>query len=139
MELPHLELNATHGTEAVDHRVEQEAAASNRSRRRPAQRLHIRPANDILDPVQEGRARRFKQHLLVIGVELTGRETATARKSAEGVGEPGGQAGPLRARREASMDKTAPTRPSQIAASSFSTSEITSARSILSSFTAIVR
>ena len=49
----------------------------------------IRPANDILDSVHEGRARRFKQHLFIIGVELPDRETATACKPAEGIGEPG--------------------------------------------------
>src|SRR5262249_55916117 len=37
-------------------------------------------ANDILDPIQEGWARCFKQ---LIGVELPDRETATARKPAE--------------------------------------------------------
>jgi len=53
----------------------------------------IRPANDILDPIQEGRARRLKQHLFIIGVELPDRETAAARKPAECIGQPGGQAG----------------------------------------------
>jgi hypothetical protein len=41
------------------------------------------------------RARRLEQHLRVIGVELTDRETATARKPAECVREPGGQAGQI--------------------------------------------
>jgi hypothetical protein len=41
-------------------------------------------------PVQEGRARRFEQHLFIIGVEPPGRETATA-KPAERSGEPGGK------------------------------------------------
>ena len=41
----------------------------------------VRPANDILDPVQERGARRFKQHLLLIGIKLTDRETATARQA----------------------------------------------------------
>ena len=41
-----------------------------------------------------GRA-RFKQHLFIIGVELPDRETATARKPAECIGEPGRQAGQI--------------------------------------------
>jgi hypothetical protein len=52
----------------------------------------IRPANDVFDPVQADRARRLKQHLFIISIELTDRETTTARKPAEGVGEPRGQA-----------------------------------------------
>jgi hypothetical protein len=35
---------------------------------------------------------RFKQHLLVVGIELPYGEAAAAREPAEGVGEPNGQA-----------------------------------------------
>jgi hypothetical protein len=55
----------------------------------------IRPANDILDPIQEGRACRFKQHLFIIGVELPDRETTAARKPGECIGEPSRQAGQI--------------------------------------------
>jgi hypothetical protein len=34
--------------------------------------------------------RRFKQHLLIVGVELPNGEAATAREPTEGVGEPAG-------------------------------------------------
>jgi hypothetical protein len=53
----------------------------------------IQPANDILDAVQEGGARRLEQHLFIIRVELPDRETALARKPAERIREPGSQAG----------------------------------------------
>src|ERR1700730_3598471 len=55
----------------------------------------IRPASDTLYPVQEGGARRLEQHLCIVGVELTNRETATACKPAECIGEPGGQSGQI--------------------------------------------
>ena len=38
--------------------------------RKIARSAKIRPADDILDAVQEDRARGLKQHLLVVGVEL---------------------------------------------------------------------
>ena len=53
----------------------------------------IRPADDILDAIQEDRARRLKQHLVLVGVELPHREAAAAREPTERVGEPGRQAG----------------------------------------------
>jgi len=56
----------------------------------------IRPADHLLNPIQEDRARRFKQHLLVVGVELPHGEAAAGRQPAEGVGEPVGQAGDSR-------------------------------------------
>src|SRR5438270_6922485 len=42
----------------------------------------IRPANDFLDPAQERGARNVKQHLLVVSVELTYRETTTVTRHA---------------------------------------------------------
>ena len=55
----------------------------------------IRPADHLLDAVQQDRARRFKQHLLIVGVELPYGEAAAGREPAEGVGEPVGQAGEI--------------------------------------------
>src|SRR5262245_19982366 len=55
----------------------------------------IRPANYVLDAIEEDRARRFKQHLLLVSVELPYREAAAAREPAEGIGEPIGQAGEI--------------------------------------------
>src|SRR5262249_45012754 len=55
----------------------------------------IRPADHLLNPIQEDRARRFKQHLLVVGIELPYREAAAAREPAERVGKPNGQAGEI--------------------------------------------
>jgi hypothetical protein len=53
----------------------------------------IRPADHLLDPIQEDRARRFKQHLLVIRIELPYGEAAAGREQAQRVGEPNRQAG----------------------------------------------
>src|SRR5439155_19423467 len=55
----------------------------------------IRPADHLLNPVQEDRARRFKQHLLVVAVELPDREAAAAREPTQRVGEPNRQAGEI--------------------------------------------
>ena len=55
----------------------------------------IRPADHLLNPIQEDRARRFKQHLLVVGIKLPYREAAAARESAERVRKPNGQAGEI--------------------------------------------
>src|SRR2546429_9801437 len=53
----------------------------------------IRPADHLLNAVQEYRARRFKQHLLIVGIELSDGEAAAAREPAQGIGEPNRQAG----------------------------------------------
>ena len=53
----------------------------------------IRPADHLLDAVQQDGARRVKQNLLIIGVKLPYREAAAGCKTAEGVGKPIGQAG----------------------------------------------
>jgi hypothetical protein len=53
----------------------------------------IRSADDILDAIHQQRARRLKQHLFIVRVELPHRETATAREPTERIREPGGQAG----------------------------------------------
>ena len=50
---------------------------------------------DILDAVQQDRACGFKQHLLIVGVELPHGEAAAGREPAERVGEPVGQAGEI--------------------------------------------
>ena len=55
----------------------------------------IRPADHLLDAVQEDRACCFKQHLLIVGVELPYGEAAAGGEAAEGVGEPVGQAGQI--------------------------------------------
>ena len=55
----------------------------------------IRPADHLLNPVQEDRARRFKQYLLVVAVELPDREAAAAREPTQRVGEPNRQAGEI--------------------------------------------
>src|SRR5437899_2909442 len=55
-----------------------------------SEKLRGRPnptTDDILDSVEEGRARRSKQYLLIIGVELPNCETAPSRKPAQCVGE----------------------------------------------------
>src|ERR1700730_5128640 len=49
----------------------------------------------FLDAVQEDRAARLKQHLLVVRVELPYGEAAAARKPAKAVREPNGQAGQI--------------------------------------------
>jgi hypothetical protein len=53
----------------------------------------IGPADHILDPIRENRARRFKQHLLVVRIELADGEAAAGREPAECVRKPNGQAG----------------------------------------------
>src|SRR5262249_56672734 len=49
----------------------------------------------VCDAMEEGRARRFKKPLLLIGVELTDGETTASREPAERIGEPVGQAGEI--------------------------------------------
>jgi hypothetical protein len=56
-------------------------------------RSQIRPADHLLDAVQQDGARRVRQNLLIIGVKLPYREAAAGRQAAEGVGKPIGQAG----------------------------------------------
>ena len=48
----------------------------------------IRPADDFLDPVQHDWACCFKQHLLIVGIELPDGKAAAGGEPAEGVGEP---------------------------------------------------
>jgi hypothetical protein len=51
----------------------------------------IRPADNILDAVQENRARGLEQHFLVIRIELPYGEAATACEATECVRGPSGQ------------------------------------------------
>ena len=55
----------------------------------------IRPADHLLDPIQQDRARRLEQYLLVVGVEPPYGEAASGRQPAKGIGEPVRQAGEL--------------------------------------------
>jgi hypothetical protein len=65
----------------------------NRSRWTPPDARRPCPADHLVDPIQGDRARRFKQHLLVVGIKPPYREAAAAREPAERVGEPNRQAG----------------------------------------------
>jgi len=59
----------------------------------------VRSADDVLNAVEERRARRLEQHLCVIRVELAHQEAAAAGEPAECVGDTsklGSQNGPYR-------------------------------------------
>src|SRR5262249_25677758 len=53
----------------------------------------VGPTDDFLDAIEHQRARRLKQDLFIVGVELPHRETATGREPTERIREPGRQAG----------------------------------------------
>src|SRR5215468_1716647 len=51
----------------------------------------IRTAGNILDAVKDNRAGSIEQHLVLVGVELADRKTASARQPAKCIREPRGQ------------------------------------------------
>jgi hypothetical protein len=116
-----LEVNITHRPQAVHDRIEEDTQntrlrdfelapklaprtslrlANGRQGQKNRPVGQIRPADHLLDAVQQDGARRFKQDLLIVSVELPGGEAAAGREPAKGVREPVGQAREVVERKE---------------------------------------